>query len=424
MALPVQQFQILSPEQANPIGSGLRQGADLYTTLFKNALLRHFGYPEEAAKLQSSQLANQKSLAEQPYWGPQAAATLATTQAQPGLMGSESAANYAQASRAPFENALAQQQAKIAGIQANNPLLLAGDTGQTLWALGQGNNSSNLGNLNGSGGNVNSNLNPNTVQGSIIQRKLFPLQYAQQEAQIPEWNTALNEANTESSDAQNVLSNLEKFHGAYKDAPSYIKGYLGGKLPGGLSSDAQIMDLASPGLQLSQDQALHLAHNTNLSLGLIGKSKPSRSLNQQAEQSTYDLLKSGFMRQQEHGQFLQAAQELSQQNPELGLSRPIADSLYQSYNRQYPIFDEQGKAKPENLGSKNWKQFLTPEAIQGLRSGNLPNFNNSNKNPNINSYVIAGKSGKNKTITDDDINYTAKQRNTTPEHIKQLLGIQ
>ena len=78
-------FQPLSFQQANPVLSGIQAGQNIYAQGVQNQYL-----PQTLQQnLLKSMLANQAAQAELPYVGPQAAATLAVTQAQPGLMAAQ-----------------------------------------------------------------------------------------------------------------------------------------------------------------------------------------------------------------------------------------------------------------------------------------------------------------------------------------------
>jgi hypothetical protein len=107
MAIPIQQFNPETFQQANPMLGGIAASTQL-PTAFAQAI---YGPQLAQQQLLQQQLANQVTQAGLPYIGPQAAAVLATQQAMPGLYGAE-----AQESRA--RAGLTGQQASLLGQES------------------------------------------------------------------------------------------------------------------------------------------------------------------------------------------------------------------------------------------------------------------------------------------------------------------
>ncbi len=95
MAIGVSNFQILTPQQANPGMSQLRASILAQNQRLANqkaiATLPYAG-PQAQSDLLKTQLGNQLSEATLPYAGPQAAATLDETQKNNNLIGPKAAA--------------------------------------------------------------------------------------------------------------------------------------------------------------------------------------------------------------------------------------------------------------------------------------------------------------------------------------------
>lgn len=122
MPLAPDNFQILSPEQANPYGFGLQQGANTANTMAQTQntnIQNQFLGQQLRQNILATQLQNEANQAKLPYAGPQAAATLAVTQAQPNLISAQANQANALAKMYPAQAAMDYAHAGFMNTQNN-----------------------------------------------------------------------------------------------------------------------------------------------------------------------------------------------------------------------------------------------------------------------------------------------------------------
>jgi len=410
MPIPIDYFQPLSFQQANPLLAGIQAGEQIYGQGVKNAYLGK----TLAQQLQAMQLQNAARQAGLPYVGPQAAATLSQTQAQTPLLQSEAARNQA---AIPLLGAQAQQARAQAGMLGEQRALLAGEI-PSLIARSQGSvftdpimqrafelsqaqragiapalqsfginvpgaantpiseqaaSSGGLAPISGAattatpggtpnmfGGNPSQNYglfgspyNPIQLQGLLAQAKTGGT------TGITQYNTAQADA-AKAGDLGIQLKNLtDQFQKAY--AKTDLKGGALGMLPSHFSSAAQTADNASQNMAGLVAKMIAGGRVTNYEMQYVANMKPNRGMNPEAAREVSDFLKQKSIRMQEEAPFLNAARQQ-------GIDVQTAQALWNSYNNQRPVYDFD-QNKPNTQFQNSWKDYLTPQAVQAVKNG-------------------------------------------------------
>jgi hypothetical protein len=425
MPLPVMSFPILSPQQASPVLYGASNALNMANQFMQNQQLAKqlpFITPELQQKLEAQKLANALQQNTLNFAPQMSAAELAAKQAQPGLInaqaaaqralpglyGAESASDYANAARAQVAANLMRQQTPFLVQQEQeklfsdpilsrlNQLNIAQRTG----AIPQ----SSLSFLTGSGqeqpasSSQFSAVNPNLPAGAspVTTPKAFtgndtatnwamfgspynPIQMSAMQAQaksaaetgVTSWNDAQKEAAADADLANNTNNLLNQFKSNY--GKSFYKGSTLGTLPsqgkvtalmpGDLSAE-QATDNASQNIAAAVAKLIAGGRVTNYEMQYINQLKPNRAMTPQTAQLAANFLGAKMSRLQQQQQFLNAARNQ-------GIDVQTAQTLWQNYNNQAPVFNF-NKNQPINYPKNYWKNFLTPQAVQDARQGNLP----------------------------------------------------
>lgn len=398
MSIGLMNFQPETFEQANPINAGMLSMNDIISGMLKNQAARvqnQYLEPGIQQQLLAQQLANQRSQATLPYAGPMAQAQLTTEQAQPNLMGAEAKNYLAEASRAPYENQMSEAQTNLlrqttpALIQQENEKVYSDPILNRLYQLNQARQtnaipasllSSALG-VNSQTPISNSNFDNGTQSlitptlnqgGNALQNYVLygvpvnPLQFqaaqknldTQATKSVDEWNKGLNDANQQAQDATDLDYSLDQFKNAYDNTTE--SGPVYGRIPA-LTTDSQQADNASRNLQLELAKNLHLGRITNMDMQIIGGAKLGRNLTPDSTQRIYDYFKAKNQRIREYQQFLDQARNIP------GMDRQTADTLFQKYNAQNPIYDwSKNKVLANNLNK--FSNYLTPSAINKIKT--------------------------------------------------------
>lgn len=184
---------------------------------------------------------------------------------------------------------------------------------------------------------------------------------------VDQYTNALNEANQNATLAKNTNDYLDQFINNYKNTD--LKGpVLGNARP--ISTSAQLTDTASRNLAALIIKNLVGGKVTNYEMQFAQSLKPSRNMTPEAAQELTDFLQQKATRWGEQQDFLNAAKNQ-------GVDVQTANSLWSKYNDQRPVYDIQNK-KPNTQFQKTWSDFLNPEAVNAVRTGqnyvSIPSF--------------------------------------------------
>lgn len=345
----------------------------------------------QEATIAQQQLANQKSQAQQPYWGQQAQADL-----QQSLLANEQQKQKNQYYPTDIQSQIVyrneQRKAKELENQqqkyfADRPWLKAppniamleyldrtGDQNQNN-GYNQGQDKPNMSLV--GGGEFRA---PQTqLANGIVQQQTPSLR---QQARSAAYNEAIygnkqspaqvrentqaatsqkqlnDDAERLSSDRESLvmgLQNLEQFHNAYKENKNSLfgrQGSLGGTLPVtgwstalGNYDKEQAMDNTSNYLQ--GEFAQHLSPRmTNMIVKLAGTAKINRAMDPGVEDQTYNKMKSAFVRGLEE-------QEAVNYMTQLGVPYKQQRELWTLYNTNLPLYD----VNKNQMNTKNMNQF-------------------------------------------------------------------
>lgn len=409
MAFQAQHFDPLTFAQANPFLTGFGAGQQLVNQGLINQreqlanriqqVAAQFAQPEAQQELLKNQLNNQ-ILQPQAQYAPQMTlAELALKRAMPnyynalaGQAGSNSALLAARTNLLRQETPFDVQKAQ-ADVYSD-PLL----TRANQLAIAQQNGASNpylqstLGQLGfGQGQNQGQSpqpmipfapgMQPNTLNaprvmtgspeqnyltwgsplGPLLQMQLQAYGKGldtQQTAQASDWSKNLDQSSKNAQNGVGILNAINQFKNGYDNTKE--TGAALGNLPA-VSSDAQLADTASARLQQFEAQNLP---STKLGVGMInfiGKQKPSRSMNEQAAQTSYDFWHENALRSIEEQQFKNAAHSQ-------GVDPYTTNSLWSNYNTQRPWYDFTNHA-PNSQYRGTWGDYLTPQAVQAVQQG-------------------------------------------------------
>jgi hypothetical protein len=296
------------------------------------------------------------------------------------LMGAEAKNYLAEASRAPFENQLAQAQARQTNFQTDNPLLQAGNIGQMMWAM------QHMPNQNGATGQ------PGFDTTSLI-RKMVDPQYQMQlaaqqkglEAQassgVDQWVKNQNDAQTAADSAQTAQNYAKEFVTNYDnskwkgpgegtiDPKSWTAKAIGSATGHDWSPENQT-DAASGNLIGAIGKAMTGGRITNVELtNWLNNVKPNRAMDPDAAHNVSDIVSAVSQRALEKPAFLSyMRQNLRPQDA------PLADVAWNNYNQnQFPYDFQNNKTIPKN--ANGWKSFAD-DVIEKSRNGE-PIYSNS-----------------------------------------------
>lgn len=410
-------FQILSPEQANPLGYGMQQGANIANTQantmgrnLTNALLSaQVPYASQGAQadLLSKQLANQLSQNTLNYAPQMSQAELALRSAQanaqnalPGLYGAEASEALARGGLTNQQAGLLKQQMPFLVQQEQekvfpdpilsrlNQINIAQKTGMIppdlLGSIGFGQQNNQPQNV-GIPFKANNNLSPATAPNNFsgdtaTNYALFgspynPIQLAALKkgaetaaaTGVKQFNNAQNSANT-SADLANQISNLvDQFQTNYKKT-NFI-GPILGRGPA-MTAEAQATDNASQNMAALKAKLIAGGRVTNYEMQYINSLKPNRQMAPETAQMTSDFLKQKSIRIGEEQPFLTAAKNQ-------GIDAQTASNLWQMYNNQRPVYNF-STSSPNTQFQKSWNDYLTPQAINAAQQGKnyvpMPSF--------------------------------------------------
>jgi hypothetical protein len=233
--------------------------------------------------------------------------------------------------------------------------------------------------LPGIGGNASQNF-------AMFGSPLSPLQMMQLKALGEGMNTQATSGITQYNDAQNKaasdaalgtqLSQLTtQFQKAYGD--STFKGGVLGKSPTvGLESLPARLAQSVQGKNLAPEQAADNASQnmaalvakmiaggrvTNYEMQYINNLKPNRMMDPQTAQMASDFLQQKSIRMKEGQDFLNAARNQ-------GVPVQTANSLWQQYNNQRPVYDF-ANSQPNSQFQNGWKPYLSQQAVSSMQSG-------------------------------------------------------
>lgn len=425
MVLPIQQFQILTPDQANPLGYGFGQG-------IKDML--------RLQQMRSQGLQNQGLQSQLPYMGPEAAANvqnlLAESQARqaqagltnfqtqnPAFINPEASAltgiglsGGGASSPSPYGN---NNGGPIGGSQGSGsqPGMQIPSLGGGVAQGGQGDQSIGTTVFNprggssayraalASGGNGAANNSPYGQQAQQSQQQMQKpdygygvqtpnftttysqnptanqflihrlglnpvdqqnLQLAQKQKQmnIDNYNDALNKSAPLADAAFQNNQNIDEFVNSYNKLGYLQKGTIGGhNIP--FTSEANQTDQAMSKMIGDSAKLWQQGHVTNADIDLTAKQKLGRSFNPEAVSNISSGLKAYNNRAYEYQQFMQEAN--AQRVP-----YQSASLLWDRYNQLRPAFNS-----ADNLVNSSykgtWQDFLTPDAVANPGTYTPPN---------------------------------------------------
>lgn len=384
--LPVAQFPILSFQQANPLLTGMQAGSGMLSSVLQNAMqmqqLKYLPQQMQAAlglklaQAQNQQAQAQKNTAMVPYYG--AKTDLTNQQAQMVIPQAQAniAEKYAQAG-------LAGQRAQWVAPQAQAQIGL--DQARTNQA----------------------NVTAQSIPFRYSPQGVAALTAAKQGVvtDINQWNKNQQDAANSANAALQVQNLLDQAKTSYDKLNGFQKGAVAGGLHP-LSSDAQIVDSSSNQIAALLAKTLFPQRVTNVDFSAAQKMKPNRAMNPAAFEQSYDYFKQLTKRAVEEPAFMNAAKSL-------GIDSQTANTLWQSYNTDRPLYDFANK-KPNTQYDNSWHDYLTPQAIAAARTGK-----------NYAPSQSAQKSGSSLAPpSQEDLIHTAQKYGLTVDQVKQKLGIQ
>lgn len=423
MPLPIDYFP--QPEtfaQANPFLQGLASGQNLLAKALANqvaSVQAQYAQPEAQQALLKAQLNNQ-ILQPQAQYAPQMTlAELALKQSMPNYYNAMAGEAGARAGMLGAQTNLLKEQTPyfVDKAQADifsDPMLSRANQLAMAQKIGQANPylQSTLGQIgfaqqpNGmapnqlaqaigqqkNGVSPNALNAPSMMSGNAIQNYLMfgsplsPLMQMQLQAygkglqtqqtqQAKDYSTQLNEANTSANLGNQIDKFLDQFNEGYKN--TNLTGYGLGHLPA-TTSAAQEADNASQNIAASVAKLIAGGRVTNYEMQYINNLKPNRTMNPEAASIASDFLKQKSLRMQEEQQFLNAAKNS-------GVDVYTANSLWNQYNNQRPVYDFSNKT-PNTQFQNTWKDFLTPQSVMAAQTGQkyvpVPQFANKTEAKN------------------------------------------
>jgi hypothetical protein len=423
----VDQFPILSPQQADPLLTGLQAGQQAYNQFQQN---RYIG-PMLAQQLQQARLQNAAQQTKNQYLSPQLQANIGLTQAQtaaqnalPDLYGAQAQESRARGGYFGAEAGLTDAQRSL--LQQQTPYLVQQQEGgvykdpilQRLFEAGQAQNTGAispdmLGSIGLGGQGSQSGMPTGTTplqnqlqqlgQGGVTSPGAFsnptqnwavfgspisPLAMMQLQAYgkgldttattgVTQYNQMQDQAAQNSDDANSLMNYLNEFKTSYDKsfykgpargtAPS--SGALSAFVPGDLTNE-QEADQAAANMQMIMARMMKSSKFTNSQLKFAGTLKLNRTNTPDAVNDLQPILSSISGRAKEYQDFL----NYSRNN---NIPVQTANTLWQQYQSQRPAFDANSKTA-NNQYQGTWKDYATPQAVQATNAG-APYVPNANK---------------------------------------------
>lgn len=178
---------------------------------------------------------------------------------------------------------------------------------------------------------------------------------------------ALNEANKKAQIANTTMEYMKGFDSAYKKSnftgPS--SNFVPDKIAHLLDPNSQTADSEAAQIGALATQAFR-ANPTNLDLHYITENKINRNMSSDTERHIYNTLLQSQSWNQEYPMFLSKAMQM-------GIPKTEADNIFNLYQQQRASVDpDTGKLISKNQNS--WNDFLTPAALNSIRSGKVNNI--------------------------------------------------
>ncbi len=434
MALSPMNFQILSPDQANPILYGMGKGAAIagqqqanigqgITNAMNQAKLPYVGQMARQQLVQS-ELQNALSQNTLNYAPATSRSDIALKNAQATAQNALPSLYSAQARDALSKATLTYAQSKLLNaqtpylVQQQQEKLYSDPIMSRLYQMGlaQKTNAISpdlLGTITGNGGVPSpsgtppqvantSNLiaNPNNAipatapkafsgngftNWALFDNPYNPIQYAAaQKSAVDNASTSVasyknyqTEASKDADIANQTINLLHQFDSNYQNAN--YKGSTFGELPvkglmsglvPGNLSAEQGADNASQNIAATIAKLVAGGRVTNYEMQYISNLKPNRSMTPQTEQMAVNFLNAKMTRLKEQQQFLNAAKSQ-------GVDPQTASTLWQNYETQRPVYDFQSGRTNTNFQG-DWKSFLNPNAVAAAQNGqsyvSMPSF--------------------------------------------------
>jgi hypothetical protein len=185
---------------------------------------------------------------------------------------------------------------------------------------------------------------------------------------VTQWNSTLNDAQTDSNLGYQLQNFATQFQNGYKNStytgpvegrlPS--SGYMSGLVPGNLTNE-QITDNASQNAAALVAKLIAGGRVTNYEMQYMNTLKPNRSMTPAAAQMTSDFLIQRAKQMQQYPSFLNAAQKQ-------GIDVHTAQVLWNSYRNQRPVYNFQTNS-PNTQFDGTWRQYLNPQAVYSAQNG-------------------------------------------------------
>jgi len=354
MTIPVQQFQILTPEQANPFGQGMKTGEEIYRNFVTNKYL-----PEQLQQqARQRELANQTNevtlqnlpdILKQQLMGQKLTNQMNQMKASSPFMLNPEGALYDYA----FKQQQQQQQQDPQGQMGQS------QSGQPQLGNNQGNNGSSP---------LNNNLFNNILSQNFMspeQKAAIQVQNASKIDEIKQNNRDYQkELNTASIDAdtnRRLEKSIDQLASSYKNLTPKQRGPIYGHLPA-LSSESQIADNAANNLQAEMAKIIQSGgRNTNFLTKFAGTLKPNRAMSPESVDQLTEGLRANSRRQQERPGFLVAARER-------GIDAQMAKELWNQYDEQNPVYDF-NKRQVNKYKDKSYMDYLSDKAVNAVKQG-------------------------------------------------------
>lgn len=374
MALPVQQFPILSFQQANPLLTGMQAGSGLLSNTLQNAAqMQQLRYLPQQMQMQlmlnmaKANEANQHAGlygAQIPWVAPQAQANIAEKYSQVPLNQARTSEAYSQ---------IPLNQARTSETYSQIPLNQA-------------------------------RANQANAMAQVVPYRYTPtgvaaLTAAKQQATtgIKQWQQNLQGASKDAVDANNMINLLDQAKAAYEALGNETlpkRGAVFGSLPT-YSSNAQMLDRLSNQIAAKFAGSFSTRGATDKGLTLAQKSKLSRDLNPAAFNAMYNELRGVAERARQNPGFLNSAANM-------GLDPNTANVLWNKY-------------LTDSYAGKNVtpQDYLAPQAINSAISG-------KDYTP---PRAAQQKGGLSAPPSQADLIHTAKKYGLTVEQVKQKLGV-
>lgn len=364
MTIPVQQFPILSSEQADPLGTGISRGLNIYRNFITNKYL-----PE-----QLQQQAQQRQLANQ---GQDLNNQMNQMKVNSPFLMNPQGALYDYAFRQ-------HQQQQQQGLQ--------GQPGSDQNGAGQSPLNNDLFN------NILANQFMSPEQKAAIQvQNASKINEIKQNAS--DYQKELNTASTEADTNRRLEKSVDQLVNSYKNLTPKQRGPVYGHFPA-FSSESQIADNAANNLQAEMAKILQSGgRNTNFLTKFAGTLKPNRAMSPEAVSQLSEGLRATSRRQQERPGFLMAAKEK-------GIDAQMAKELWNQYDEQNPVYDFD-KRQVIKYKDKSYNDYLSDKAVNAVKRGESYQPNQNSQSQGM--VEIEAPSGKRFRISADKLDEAIKR---------------